>query len=588
MADVPLTSSSAASTLYKWAKEVEELPPCMDGSYLSEAIIPGLADLTNHHQDFRLVIMGEFSSGKSTLVNAFIGREIARTAATIETSHLSVFRHAEEEQVIFHLKGGGAHRLALSEARKVLAEHGRRTDLIEQVDHVEFYLPDESLHGFVLVDTPGLATVIAEHEELTRKELERCHAVLWIFDADQPGSGTERDYLGQLHERFVVGLVNKTEDVEADEMDEVLDACRQTAPEVLEAVLPISAYEALEARLSGDQAKLEASGLPAAQRYLTDRIIGHEQLLRDLGDKARFKFLCQQFYAELVARRSDLQEAVRRYEDLRVLLEERHQVLADEIAEELRTANREYRASVLKTFDEEAAGLGNKEQYQQLFEKLIGQSALEQHVNRLKVVAEQRYKDFQEQTAGEINSRAQKWGQIQVVIDVNTESLEEQKARERRTYIGFTTAIPGAFAAGIAYLSLVINWPVAVAALVIGLGFGGATSGAFTWLKDQVTQNRALREAARKALQQNLSEIAPKLDTFVEEVMLGAVTDADEQAMARHLDDQRTKLLQGHPPETVLATAQRLEAVEQGVRKIAKALEIDLSGVVQIRSTAAA
>jgi hypothetical protein len=138
--------------------------------------------------------------------------------------------------------------------------------------------------GLVVLDTPGLNAIGAE-PELTLALLPSVHAAVFLLAADTGVTRSDlsvwRDHLGDRGiERFVV--LNKIDTL----VDPLLDAaqveaqvqrqCEQAAQTLgVEPgrVFPLSARQALTARVQGDDAALAASRLPALEAALLTQLL---------------------------------------------------------------------------------------------------------------------------------------------------------------------------------------------------------------------------------------------------------------------------------------------------------------------------
>ena len=144
--------------------------------------------------------------------------------------------------------------------------------------------------GLVVLDTPGLNAVGAE-PELTLGLLPGAHAAVFLVAADTGVSRSDLDiwteHLGeQLPERFVV--LNKT-DILADplstpqqvatQLDNQRRKIAQTLDAPLERVFALSARDALAARIQGDQAALQRSGLPQLEAALARDLLPRQRAL---------------------------------------------------------------------------------------------------------------------------------------------------------------------------------------------------------------------------------------------------------------------------------------------------------------------
>ena len=145
-------------------------------------------------------------------------------------------------------------------------------------------------HGLVVIDTPGLNAIGAE-PELTLGLLPSAHAVVFVLGADTGVTRSDlsiwRDHLGQASlERFVV--LNKI-DTLADPLLSVaevraqIDAQRRNTAATLgvpiERVFPLSARDALAARVDLDPKRLAASRLPPLEDALVAQLLPRRQQL---------------------------------------------------------------------------------------------------------------------------------------------------------------------------------------------------------------------------------------------------------------------------------------------------------------------
>jgi hypothetical protein len=146
--------------------------------------------------------------------------------------------------------------------------------------------------GLVVIDTPGLNAIGAE-PELTLGMLPSAHAVVFVLAADTGVTKSDlavwREHLGQASmERFVV--LNKIDTLfdplaSVAEVQGQIEQQRQGAAATLGVaparVFALSARDALAARLAGDGAGLEASGVPPLEAALAAELLPrrHELLV---------------------------------------------------------------------------------------------------------------------------------------------------------------------------------------------------------------------------------------------------------------------------------------------------------------------
>src|SRR6185436_13793145 len=64
----------------------------------------------------------------------------------------------------------------------------------------EIVLPLANLAKVHIVDTPGLNSILPEHEETARAFIARADAVVWVFTAGQGGKASEKKALTSIRD----------------------------------------------------------------------------------------------------------------------------------------------------------------------------------------------------------------------------------------------------------------------------------------------------------------------------------------------------------------------------------------------------
>jgi GTPase SAR1 family protein len=156
--------------------------------------------------DVRLVVLGEFSRGKSSLVNALLGIQLLPTALQATTA-INTFVRAlpkgrEDRHIVIHFQNGQAPQEIAWTDEECLNRWGTELDtsnagVRKTLDYIEVFMPHPLLEkGLVLIDTPGLESVIQHHEEITRKAISEAHIALWVQNTTQlGGSASEWSFL---------------------------------------------------------------------------------------------------------------------------------------------------------------------------------------------------------------------------------------------------------------------------------------------------------------------------------------------------------------------------------------------------------
>jgi 50S ribosome-binding GTPase len=161
-------------------------------------------------EPLRVAIAGRLKAGKSTLVNALIGRRVAPTAAGECTRVVTRFRYGPADRVVVVDRDGGRARLPLDGDGMIPQRLGVPA---ARVAYVDVTLTSAKLRDLTVVDTPGLASADAALSARARQ------AVGAPFDA-----GIDADSAGEVAAAEAVVYVF-TQAVRADDVD-ALEAFR--------------------------------------------------------------------------------------------------------------------------------------------------------------------------------------------------------------------------------------------------------------------------------------------------------------------------------------------------------------------------
>ncbi len=225
---------------------------------------------------FMLAVLGELRSGKSTLINALVGEQVALMDELETTATLNEYMYATRRGATIHLCDGRAQDCSIEEANALLDKRRHETDWLTSIDHVSFSTPSAFLATSTIWDAPGLFGF--DHNTARASEfLSRPDAILWVFDANFLGDMRLREVLekvGQLG-KAVIGVINKAECLKADQIKKAVGFVRQTYSGVhFTDLIPLSALQAAQPSESrGSHTLGTDGGLPelvsaSRQRYL--------------------------------------------------------------------------------------------------------------------------------------------------------------------------------------------------------------------------------------------------------------------------------------------------------------------------------
>jgi hypothetical protein len=115
-------------------------------------------NLQRFDEPLRVAIAGKVKAGKSTLLNALVGEEIAPTDAGECTRVVTWYIDAPVPRVTMYPRGAQPRQLTISRSSGALKIDLQGTPH-EQVDKLEVQWPSQNLRSQTLIDTPGIASL---------------------------------------------------------------------------------------------------------------------------------------------------------------------------------------------------------------------------------------------------------------------------------------------------------------------------------------------------------------------------------------------------------------------------------------------
>uniref|UniRef100_A0A7C4LK29 Dynamin N-terminal domain-containing protein n=1 Tax=Schlesneria paludicola TaxID=360056 RepID=A0A7C4LK29_9PLAN len=154
-------------------------------------------------QRFYLAVLGKAKRGKSTLINALLGRKddlIAPVDKLPVSSAISRFRYADREQAVVVFRDGRRQPIGFERIREFVTEDHNREN-VKAVDVVEIEGPFPGLQaGLELVDTPGAGSIHEHHDALLHAFIPQADAVIFLVTARMPLDQDELELLQKVKE----------------------------------------------------------------------------------------------------------------------------------------------------------------------------------------------------------------------------------------------------------------------------------------------------------------------------------------------------------------------------------------------------
>jgi len=241
---------------------------------------------------FNLMLVGRFSRGKSTLINAILGASYLPTGILPLTSVITTVRYGSRTQVALNFNNRQLRQeVPLARLAEYVTQQSNPGN-VKNVAYAEIELPVELLRrGVFFVDSPGLGSAIVENTQTTERFFPEADAFVLITSYDSPLSEEENRALHRIRHtgKTLFVIVNKHDTVGEGDRGQVLDYVKaqlerfsfQRPPQVYS----VSARQALEAKQSQRPDLVAGSGIRQFE----------EELLRFLIEERAEAFLTNMY-----------------------------------------------------------------------------------------------------------------------------------------------------------------------------------------------------------------------------------------------------------------------------------------------------
>lgn len=184
MADID-THIKYASTLlnkYKWKKSTKQK---------LEKQLAAIVDKQNDKM-LNICVIGEFSTGKSSFINALVGYELlAVNVIQGTTVAITIIEYSDEFSITLTDFEGNSKKMSyksINSLRQQLHHYTTDPAYAKKVSYVTVTLPSDILkNGYRIIDTPGTNSLELWHEDITRRAIQDLSDLsIVLTDATQP------------------------------------------------------------------------------------------------------------------------------------------------------------------------------------------------------------------------------------------------------------------------------------------------------------------------------------------------------------------------------------------------------------------
>lgn len=154
-----------------------------------------LKELSDNHR-FYVTVWGHYSAGKSLLINNILGKAILPVQTRETTAVLTYIQYGTLEECVIVYENGTSSNYELSVLKDIF-QNTSKFEEVGEIDHIEVYVNNDLLStGLIMVDTPGVNTVIQKHQDLAVDAIEQSGRIIYVL-GNSP-SNVDKQFIKQI------------------------------------------------------------------------------------------------------------------------------------------------------------------------------------------------------------------------------------------------------------------------------------------------------------------------------------------------------------------------------------------------------
>ena len=152
--------------------------------------------------EFNLAVCGKVKNGKSSLINALIGKELLPVCTDVATSRIFKISHSQEEKFYVVYANGNRKKISQDElgtygSQAIINKVGE-AEIENTISYIQVFTPMDFLpRGVSLIDTPGIGSTYPHHTAITKQYIKHADAAMFVMNPT-PLENIEVDFLKEI------------------------------------------------------------------------------------------------------------------------------------------------------------------------------------------------------------------------------------------------------------------------------------------------------------------------------------------------------------------------------------------------------
>lgn len=198
-----------------------------------------LSELLLKNGEFNVAVCGKVKNGKSSLINALIGRDLLPTCNDVATARVFKISNADTDSFFVVYANGDKKQISEAElktygSQAVIDADGEQS-AAQSISYIQVntkldFLPE----GVSLLDTPGIGSTYPQHTAITKQSMQRADAAIFVLNPT-PMEASEIEFLKEVA-TSTPGILFVTTKVDLHNQQSIADAIDRNKKQIEKAV----------------------------------------------------------------------------------------------------------------------------------------------------------------------------------------------------------------------------------------------------------------------------------------------------------------------------------------------------------------
>jgi GTPase Era involved in 16S rRNA processing len=238
----------------------------------------------------RILFIGEFKAGKSTLLNALFGGDYAATDILEMTSWIARYWPSDNEFCKIVYKDGREEYVNSKEFKNKCQSREYSVEELKNISRVDIGIDNPNIN-YSVIDSPGFGSTTIENEKRVIDAISEADFIFWVLSCEVIGGMREAAIINSIKEKDtpMICIVSKCDLIDSeDELQEVLEYIYETYEIDMDSIFHVSANNYLK-----DPNDYEAQRFNNLIRFINSNITVNKEDIRRKAQESHLERIAE-------------------------------------------------------------------------------------------------------------------------------------------------------------------------------------------------------------------------------------------------------------------------------------------------------